>query len=258
MLSTGSPAKHCHARWSRIDSAHLDVLVVQTFEPREWTFAWRGRLVLEPLSDGIEGADGHLGLGAVLVADAGSAPVEIRANAQAAFRVIFEDPPPARDVLRLRVELPRVCNAEGSSAEAVFRTATAVHSEAAPVSSRISPALAHARRYIEEHLEEKFDLDTLSAAVGMDRCHLCRSFRRAFGLPPHRYRAQLRLARARELITSGLDCCDAAYAVGFCDQSHLSRLFRESTGTTPGAYARAVTRRLSSAKAVRQTATCAA
>jgi len=237
-------ARHTQARWSRVDSAPLDLLEVRTAHARRWAFAWRGRTVLVPLTDGIAGPHGPIALGSVLVGDVGAAPLEICAPARAAFRVLFEDPEPARAMLRWRVEQPRVCAAEAPGPAALFRAALAAAAEVASVSSRISPALARARRYIEEHLEAQFDLDTLSATVGVDRCHLCRSFGRAFGLSPYRYRAQLRLARARELILAGLTCGEASYAVGFCDQSHLSRLFRESTGTTPGAYARAVARRV--------------
>jgi transcriptional regulator GlxA family with amidase domain len=52
----------------------------------------------------------------------------------------------------------------------------------------------------------------------------------------------MRIVRARELLAQGLDCTEVAHAAGFADQSHLNRCFKETTGTTPGAYARACRR----------------
>ncbi|TDD22012.1 AraC family transcriptional regulator [Nonomuraea diastatica] len=69
---------------------------------------------------------------------------------------------------------------------------------------------------------------------------LLRSFRRAYGLPPHAYVVQLRVRRARALLERGTPPAEAAVAAGFCDQSHLSRHFRRMVGVTPGAYQRGV------------------
>lgn len=246
MLSPGS-FEDARATWTRIASANLDVLEVVTVVAREWTFVWRGRVVLEPLTEGIEevslaGRARGVSLGSAIVAPAGGAPIRIRAAVGATFRVVFEEPPEARDVLRLRVVAPSVVALEARAlrADVVFGLAVAAAEELPPSSTRIAPAIGRARRYIEEHLEETFDLDTLANAVGIERCHLCRVFRRVFGLPPYRYRAHLRLARARELLVAGQPCSEVAYAVGFCDQSHLTRFFKELTATTPGSYARAV------------------
>ncbi len=58
----------------------------------------------------------------------------------------------------------------------------------------------------------------------------------AFGLAPHAYLVQLRLARARRLLADGLSPAETAAALGFADQSHLGRWFRRAYGLTPAAY----------------------
>ena len=62
---------------------------------------------------------------------------------------------------------------------------------------------------------------------------------RAHGLPPHAYLLQLRLGHAKRLLAAGEAPAAVAAAVGFVDQSHLSRRFKGAFGITPGQYARA-------------------
>src|SRR5262249_60739297 len=107
----------------------------------------------------------------------------------------------------------------------------------ATIGRRLPRPLATARTYIEEHLDEDFDLVTLSNMIGFERCRLCRLFQKAVGLPPRRFRSHLRVARARKLLAAGVEGIEGAHAVGFCDQSHPNRWFKELTGTTPGAHA---------------------
>jgi AraC family transcriptional regulator len=66
-------------------------------------------------------------------------------------------------------------------------------------------------------------------------------------VPPYRYLLQRRLARAREwLETTNAPIAEIAHALGFTDQSHLTKFFRRGTGMTPGQL-RAHSRRRSSA-----------
>ena len=79
-------------------------------------------------------------------------------------------------------------------------------------------------------------LDALAGELGTHPSHLVRVFRREYGLPPHRYVVGRRLDRARRLLLDGMPIADVAVAVGFHDQSHLTRHFRALLGTTPGAF----------------------
>ena len=79
-------------------------------------------------------------------------------------------------------------------------------------------------------------MDELAVACGVDRFRLTRAFKSAFGLPPHAYLVQLRLARARHLLAKGEQPADMAIALGFADQSHLGRWFVRAYGLTPAAY----------------------
>lgn len=101
---------------------------------------------------------------------------------------------------------------------------------------RLPQVALRARDYLHAHVHEDLGLDQLAKACGVDRFRLTRAFRAAFGLPPHAYLVQLRLARARRLLASGALPAEVASDLGFADQSHLGRWFMRAYGMTPAAY----------------------
>jgi AraC-like DNA-binding protein len=113
------------------------------------------------------------------------------------------------------------------------------HSQEPPAvrgSSRESVAAARARDYLEAHRAENVSLEELARVAGSSPYHLNRLFRRAYGLPPHAYQIQRRLADAGRLLRQGLPPAAVAARTGFADQSHLHRHFKSVLGLTPGAY----------------------
>ena len=101
------------------------------------------------------------------------------------------------------------------------------------------PLVAHkARESLHAHLHQDIGMDELALACGVDRFRLTRAFTIAFGLPPHAYLVQLRLARARHLLARGEQPADVATDWGVADQSHLCRWVVRAYGLTPAAYRR--------------------
>ncbi|HEX4816407.1 MAG TPA: AraC family transcriptional regulator [Nonomuraea sp.] len=100
--------------------------------------------------------------------------------------------------------------------------------------------VADVREMLHLSLAHPPSLGELAAVAGMTPFAVLRAFRRAYGMPPHAYVTQLRVARARDLLRKGVAPAEAAAAVGFCDQSHLSRHFRNLVGVPPRAYQRGV------------------
>jgi len=90
--------------------------------------------------------------------------------------------------------------------------------------------------YLNDHLDVDVSLDTLAGLAGLSRYHFARAFRRATGLPPHRFQMQLRLARAASLLETGNEPVQSvARRVGYAP-STLIRLFRRCYGTTPARF----------------------
>lgn len=102
------------------------------------------------------------------------------------------------------------------------------------------PERAAARR-LRRHLDETplAEVRLIDAAVALDRSvpHLVRSFRAAYGLPPHAYLTGRRIDAARYCLLDGVPPAQVAAEVGFVDQAHLTRHFRRHTGVTPAAFA---------------------
>lgn len=121
------------------------------------------------------------------------------------------------------------------------RVATRHADERATAREASVPAkgISRARDHLAAHFAENVPLAALAELAGVDPYALVRAFSRAFGLPPHAWLVQERVRRAKELLRSGRTPSDVAAAVGFADQSHLTRHFKQAFGFTPGSYRRA-------------------
>ena len=95
-------------------------------------------------------------------------------------------------------------------------------------------ARLEARNYLEAHLTDNVSLAQLGEVTQMNWDYLRRVFRDHTGVSPHRYQILLRLERAKRLLLQGVPLAQAALAVGFADQAHLTRAFKRHLGVTPG------------------------
>ena len=97
-------------------------------------------------------------------------------------------------------------------------------------------AVKQAKELLAGQLAAAPSLEQLAQAVGLSPFHLARVFRRATGLPPHTWLMQRRLEQARALLKSGCTPIHVAMQLGFADQSHLNRQFKQAYGVAPGQY----------------------
>lgn len=102
-------------------------------------------------------------------------------------------------------------------------------------------ALRRCIEFINAHLETNLRLSDLAREAGLSASHFVRSFRASTGKTPHQFLLHRRIEHARDLMRDRrLSLTEVALASGFADQHHLARVFRRSTGTTPGTYRRSL------------------
>ena len=95
------------------------------------------------------------------------------------------------------------------------------------------------RAYIDSHLGGTIHVKDLSGIVRRSTAHFCRTFKRTFGQSPHAYITTRRIEHAKNLMLQSEEQLSViALLCGFTDQAHLSKLFRQHTGETPGAWRR--------------------
>jgi AraC family transcriptional regulator len=95
------------------------------------------------------------------------------------------------------------------------------------------------RTFIDKNLHRTIHTHDLSLVARRSPAHFSRSFKLTFGEPPHAYVVKRRLEKACHLmITSSSPLSDIALSVGFSDQAHLCRLFRQAFGQSPAGWRR--------------------
>lgn len=119
------------------------------------------------------------------------------------------------------------------------------HHNAAPTPSRDirgglpAPTLKRVTEYVHAHHAGTVSLAELAGVAHLSQHHFARLFRQSMGMTPHQYLIHCRVERARALLRGGTHSVGhVAQAVGFADQSHLTRHFRRLVGTTPARYAK--------------------
>jgi AraC family transcriptional regulator len=77
----------------------------------------------------------------------------------------------------------------------------------------------------------------LAARCGLTRSHFSRRVRAITGLTPYAMVLGSRVEAAKHLLEAReASVAEVAYATGFADQSHLTRVFQRATGVTPARY----------------------
>jgi AraC-like DNA-binding protein len=94
--------------------------------------------------------------------------------------------------------------------------------------------------FLQAHACDPISLEDASKATGIGLFHLIRLFKRHLGLTPYAYLTQIRIARSRQLLSRGEPVAHVALDVGFADQAHFTKRFKQLTGTTPALYAKSM------------------
>ena len=96
-----------------------------------------------------------------------------------------------------------------------------------------NPRVLEIMRYMDAHLSEDLDIDSLAEQFYVSKYHMMRQFHSETGYTIHAYLSQRRLLHARELISSGMRATEACYRSGFRSYSSFTRAYGKHFGTTP-------------------------
>jgi AraC-like DNA-binding protein len=104
----------------------------------------------------------------------------------------------------------------------------------------LTARVMQAKRYIDQYYYMALSLDKMAAEIFLSKFHFIRIYRKYYGKTPYAYLKEARLAKARDLLRSGLSIKDVCYAVGFDSIPSFTRLYKECTGSSPAQYQRRI------------------
>jgi transcriptional regulator GlxA family with amidase domain len=95
--------------------------------------------------------------------------------------------------------------------------------------------LLRAKDRMDAASHEEWPVRRLARVSAVSEAHFARSFKEAFGIPPHRYLLTRRIERARALLReTDLAITDIAFQTGWKSLGTFGRTFRDVTGESPG------------------------
>jgi transcriptional regulator GlxA family with amidase domain len=96
--------------------------------------------------------------------------------------------------------------------------------------------LLRAKDRLDAASHDAWPIKRLAKVSGISEAHFARAFKRAFGVPPHRYLLTRRIEQATTLLRdTELGITEIAFATGWGSLGTFGRTFRDITGKSPGA-----------------------
>src|SRR6185437_9706349 len=103
-----------------------------------------------------------------------------------------------------------------------------------PQDPRLLRRLLRAKDRMDAASSEEWPVSRLAEVSGVSEAHFARSFKDAFGVPPHRYLLTRRIERAAALLRdTDLPITDIVFETGWNSLGTFGRIFREIMGESP-------------------------
>ena len=94
--------------------------------------------------------------------------------------------------------------------------------------------LLRAKDRMDAACEADWPVERLASISGVSEAHFARSFKEAFGMPPHRYLLTRRIERAKALLRDTDEpIIDIAFQTGWSSLGTFGRVFKDVTGENP-------------------------
>jgi AraC-like DNA-binding protein len=106
--------------------------------------------------------------------------------------------------------------------------------EAISKDPRLLRRLLRSKDRMDSAFQEQWSIKQLARVSGVSEAHFARSFKDAFGVPPHRYLLTRRIERATALLRdTDLAITEVAFEAGWNSLGTFGRTFRDVTGESP-------------------------
>lgn len=107
--------------------------------------------------------------------------------------------------------------------------------QAADYPGKMSRSIRDAVKYINQHISEDIDLETLSRACGLSMSYFKHKFKSEMNITPKEYVNQKKIEMAKELLLSN-SVGDVAKMLSFTTSNYFAVVFKKITGLTPSEY----------------------
>ena len=98
-------------------------------------------------------------------------------------------------------------------------------------------AVREALRLMNEGINGHLDMRGVAKRLHLSYSYFRRIFKQQTGLSPHQYWMDLKIARARTLLSDlALSVKEVAFRTGFDSQQYFCRLFKDKLGCTPSDF----------------------
>ncbi|MBQ7036096.1 MAG: helix-turn-helix transcriptional regulator [Clostridia bacterium] len=101
-----------------------------------------------------------------------------------------------------------------------------------------SNILLNAEKFLENNFDNpKITNEMLAKQCGISEIYFRKLFSKQYGITPHQYIINIRVNKAKQLLTDGVLKVNAiSEKCGFSNSNHFCRIFKEKTGLTPMEY----------------------
>jgi AraC-like DNA-binding protein len=105
-------------------------------------------------------------------------------------------------------------------------------------SGRTHLELQKAINFMKSNFTEDISIQECAREAGLSETHFRRLFKSHTGRSPKDFLTSLRISKAKELISSGKSIKESAFLVGYEDVFYFMRVFKNTTGISPGKFSR--------------------